>query len=258
MKKRHYYDDEEFDYQRYWQNRVYEDLSEKDVLATFFQKIEKEFSLSRARLLDVGAGFGRLASFYLPLVKEAVLVEPSFRLRQAAKEKLKKFTNYRLVGATIEAARLGEEKFDVVLMIRVFHHLFSPRLAIRRIKKTLKPGGFFILEFPNKLHARNLLRLIFSGRTGEIFSLRREDKRSAANIQKGSIPFFNYHPRWVIDLLRKEGFGVGAPVSVSNWRAIFFKKLFSPSTLLRLEKATRPLFSCFNFGPSIFLLCQKE
>jgi len=253
----HYYDDECFDYQKYWQGRKYEALCEKDVLISFLQKIGKTTSLSKAELLDIGAGFGRLAQFYLPLVQKAILLEPAAQLRQAARRRLKGVSNYRLRGETIEGVNFSGKKFKIVLIVRVLHHIAFPRAVFHKISKLVEPGGFLIIEFPNKLHIKNLWRLAWAGKLKKIFSREREDRRSAESIERKTIPFFNYHPSWITEELQKEGFVVLEKVSVSNCRSFLFKKMLSLKTLLFMEKRLRPLFSWLNLGPSIFLLCQK-
>lgn len=254
---RHYYDDEHFDYQKYWRGRKYEFLCEKDVLISFFEKVERTTPLSKAELLDIGAGFGRLAQFYLPLVQKAVLLEPAIQLRRAARKRLERVSNYRLRGETIEGVNFKGKKFGIVLIVRVLHHIASPRAVFHKISKLVEPGGFLIVEFPNKLHIKNLWRLAWAGKLKEIFSREREDRRSAESIKRKTIPFFNYHPFWITEQLQKEGLVVLEKVSVSNCRSLFFKKALSLKTLLFIERKLRPLFSRLNLGPSIFLLCQK-
>lgn len=96
-----YYDDSKFEYRDYWHGRKYENDSEIIALKRFFSKIDKSVKLSKLSLLDIGAGFGRLASFYLPKVKSAVLLEPSKKLSKQARENLKKYNNFNLISDSI-------------------------------------------------------------------------------------------------------------------------------------------------------------
>ena len=253
--RKHFYDDKQFDYRDYWRNRKYEDWCEKKVLKEFFSLVNQQLPLQEAQLCEIGSGFGRLAWVYLPLVKRAFLLEPAAKLRRLAKKELKEFSNFSFIAEPVETAVLKKETFDIVLMVRVLHHLSSPSLVFKKVFSSLKPGGYFILEFPNKLHLKNWHRLF---KDPKIFlSLTREDRRSPKNRNAQSIPFFNYHPRWVTKELKKTGFLIEKKVSVSNCRSPFLKKLLPLFWLKFLERLLRPLFSLLNWGPSIFVLCKK-
>lgn len=50
----------------------------------------------------------------------------------------------------LEGQTFADERFDVVVTIDVFEHLFDPAKALREIHRTLKPSGVLISAFPMK------------------------------------------------------------------------------------------------------------
>ena len=251
-----YYDDNKFEYRDYWHGRKYENDSEIIALKRFFSKIDKSVKLSKLSLLDIGAGFGRLASFYLPKVKSAVLLEPSKKLSKQARENLKKYNNFNLISDSIEQKSFLKGRFDIVLMIRVVHHLESPKEAFRKINSLLVPGGYLILEYPNKIHFKNLF-LCFFGRCSSLLALERIDRRSAEEIKSHSIPFYNYHPFWIGRELKKNCFELIEKRSVSNLRSSLLKKIIPYFFLIQVEKLAQKTLSVLWFGPSVFVLARK-
>ena len=258
MKEGHYYDDKAFDYQQFWKDRQYEHLAEVEVLVKFLRKVRQSIHKDPLRVLDIGAGYGRLSSSYLFLADQAVLLEPSVVLRKKAKKRLKKFSNFEIEGKTIEEAQFPDHSFNLIVMIRVLHHLASSQKAIKKINRWLTPGGYLILEFPNKLNFGNFLRNLKKGSLKGFYSLEAEDRRSLENISKDGIPFLNFHPRWIKEALRQEGFLIVNWISVSNWRSPRLKKLLPSPVLIILERLTRRFLSLFSYGPSFFVLAKKE
>jgi len=84
------------------------------------------------------------------------------------------------------------------------------------------------------------------------------DIRSPENIAAGTIPFINYHPVWIEKNLTKYSFRVINKLSVSNFRSPLFKKMIPLFLALWLERRLQSFLARLNFGPSIFLLAQKE
>lgn len=250
------YDDHHFDYEDYWCGREYENEAEKIALKRLLSLIEPE-RLEKGRVLDVGAGFGRLAPIYLSLVKEGILLEPARKLAKLAEEKLKKRQdrkNFKVVQATIEEVKFPF-LFDLIIMIRVIHHLFSPERVIKKIASLLSPGGYFILEFANKKHFKSFFNLLFQGRIGDYFSNQRINLSSRQN--EKTIPFYNYSPAAIEKMLKKNNLVIQEKLSVSNFRSPLVKKIVPLSLLLEGEKLVQRPLAGINFGPSIFLLARK-
>lgn len=243
-----FYDDPSYNYQKYWRERSYENRAEKIALKRIFHLIG-----SGEALADVGGGFGRLVPEYGPYFKKCVLVDPSQKLLTQAKKLCSQYKNLTIVKGRIENLPLNSRTFDAVLLIRILHHLSRPQEAVKEIYRILRPGGYLILEFANELHAKNWLRALL--RLDFNFFTRHTPEDLGH--QKGTLPFFNYHPNQIKTLLLSEGFEIVKTFSVSNFRHPLVKKIIPDKILLFLEKLSQEPLAYLNFGPSIFVLAQK-
>ncbi len=240
-----------FNYSRFWQGREYEDLAEKGTLQALFKEIPK-----KENLIDVGAGFGRLASAYASQFKKCLLVDPSERLLKAAQTKLKKYPNLYFKKGPAQKLPAGSKQFDVAIMIRISHHLPMLEKPLQEVSRVLKPKGFLIFEFANKINFKASLKAIFHAKMDFLFSHQPTDVFGRENI-----PFYNYHPNQIKTLLLANGFTIKDSLSVSNFRFSLLKKIVPLSYLLFIEKTFSSLCAHFSFlayfGPSIFVLAQK-
>ncbi len=244
-----------YNYPRFWQNREYEHQSELIALKSLTQKISH---LKSASLIDIGAGFGRLAPFYLPQIKSALLVEPSAKMRQETKSYLKHYTNFKTLPGRAESLPAKTGEFDLAICFRVFHHIPHPEPAIKEIARVVKPGGYFILEFANKHNFKNFLRHFFSGKTSHLEQETPQSRLSPKHQAACTIPFVNHHPKLIAKLLAKYGFSPISTVSVSNFRSPFIKSLLPLPLLLALESTLQSFMAVFSFGPSLVILAQKQ
>jgi len=250
MKKKSiiFYDDPSYDYKKYWQEREYENKAGRIALTKFFKLIPKKDTLA-----DIGCGFGRLTPLYAPVFKKCVLVDPSKRLLNQAKKLSQEYKNLDFIRCFAQDLLFADKSYDVILFIRTFHHLKEPNEVIAEFNRILKPGGFLILEFANKIHIKSVIKAILGRRLSYLLSHVPEDIS-----RDEGVPFFNYHPTHVKSLLFGNGFKVIKSLSVSNFRNPIFKKLIPLPILLFLESLFQ-LPACYFFlGPSIFILAQKK
>lgn len=239
-----------YDYPSYWIGREYEHRSEVIALKNFLAKIPK-----RGKLIEIGAGFGRLAPIYLPQVEWAVLVDPSGKLLQLASSNLApSFSNFSITRGQAEnlPAQIKED-FDIAVMVRVLHHIENPQVVIKEISKSLKPDGYLIIEFANKIHFKARIRALLRGD----FFFSRNRKSLDLSTGPGDIRFLNHHPQKIIGSLQKSGFKIIDKLSVSNFRSIGLEKILPLPLLLLLERIMQKFASPFFFGPSIFVLAKK-
>lgn len=246
------YNDPQYDYRAYWKGRQYEDRSERIALQKLLHLVP-----DRNRLIDIGAGYGRLTNEYLNLFSQCLLVEPSARMARQLEKLKSRSPNLQVKAGVVEKLPTESNLFDLALLIRTFHHLKEPQLAIREIGRVLKPKGFFILEFPNKIHFKRCLQSILK-LDFPFLNLDKED----ISTKEGITPFFNYHPQQVINMLSICGFKVIKILTVSNFRHPILKKLRPLTILLKIESAFSDTASRLPvlkyFGPSIFILAQKH
>lgn len=236
-----------YDYPSYWQGREYENQADQVALKKLLKKIGKKQSL-----IDIGGGYGRLADTYAPFFKKCYLVDPSEKLLKIAKKQRGKQKKFVFKKAKIAKIPFPNRSFDAVLLIRVCHHLVSLEKGVKEAYRLLKPGGFLILEFANKIHLKSTLKALIGKRLGYLTS------HLPFNLSpRKKMPFLNYHPTHVKSLLLINHFSIKKTLSVSNFRDPFFKKFVPLKILLSLEKITQPLAGAVSLGPSIFILAQK-
>ncbi len=219
------------------QGRDYEDLAERLALARLLPPRGK-------RLLDIGAGFGRLATMYGGY-EEVILLDYSRSQLEYARERLGD-ERFIYVAADIYRLPLATNAVDTTVMVRVLHHLADVPLALQQISRVTRPGGAFVLEFANKRHLKNVLRYL----------LRRGINPFAPQPHEFARLHYDFHPDWIAQRLSEAGFEVKERLSVSLLRAQVLKRLLPPALLARvdglLQKPTAPL----TLGPSIFLRAQ--
>lgn len=244
-----------YDYPSYWKGREYEHESEEIALKTLLSKIKKIDSIA-----DIGAGYGRLTPTYLFRSKKTILIDPSVKLLSIAKKEFGSVRKIKYIQSKAEnlKGKIRAKSIDLVVMVRVIHHLENPDCVLKIINKMLKPGGYMILEFANKKHGKAVFKEIIKGNLTFPLDIFPKDLRSIRSQKKHAIPFINYHPDGVIKMLKDNGFSVIDKRSVSNIRSDRIKNSVSLETLLRLEEILQKPLSLFNFGPSIFFLARKK
>jgi len=247
------YDDPRYNYQEYWQGREYEDKSERIALRKLFNLIPRKNTI-----LDIGGGFGRLTPEYVDLFKKCVLIDPSKKLLNQAEKLCQKYKNLSVKNGLVEKLSAADEKYDAIITVRTLHHLKNLPLAIKNISQIVKPNGFFILEFANKIRFKSLIRA-FSHLN---FDFLTSHKPQNISHQKATVPFVSYHPSQIKTLLLTNGFSIIKILSVSNFRHTLFKKLFPLKILLKIESLFSDVFPHLPFfrffGPSVFILAQKK
>jgi len=244
----HYYDN--YDYATFWKGREYEAASDK---------LAVEYLLVRAfgphrRIVDIGSGGGRMTPLYFSMFDESVLVDPSRGQLEVAREKFKNSPHVRVLQGAAENTPIPNQSADIVLCVRVFHYVLQPRKVFGEAKRILRPGGYLILEIPNKVHAKARMQNLLRGKD-------RRAHRAPATINissNGDGIFLNHDPKAIVRDLAAEGFTVLETLSVSNLRSPSLKRLLPLRILVRLESMLQPVFSRLWFGPSIYFLAKLE
>ncbi len=244
-----------YDYPSYWKGREYEHKSEVLAINKLLTKIPEI-----NKVLEVGAGFGRLLTSYKYRAKKVILSDPSAKLISKAAKKYKKLKNVEFIQSSLQnlESKKGLGKTDLILMVRVLHHIEDIDNAFKTISKLLIKKGYLILEFPNKNNLKASVRNILKGDITYPISIFPVDIRSRYNKRKGTLPFINYNPDQIIEKLKENDFEIIDIRSVSNIRSTFLKKLIPIHTLLDIEKIVQRPFAKIYFGPSFFVLARKR
>ncbi|MEK7550453.1 MAG: methyltransferase domain-containing protein [Patescibacteria group bacterium] len=244
-----------YDYLSYWMGRDYEHNSEVIAIKDLISKIKKIDTI-----LEIGAGFGRLVPSYSFRAKKVIITDPSSKLLKIARETNINKKKFKFIHSSLEnlPSKIKNNSIDLIIMIRVTHHLKNLDLSFSIINKFLKSGGFVILEYPNKTNIKTMVKQFFKGNVTYLADISPVDLRSKRQVKKNTIPFFNYHPDKIKDTLESHGISILETRSVSNLRSSPIKNVLSVNTLLYLEKIFQTPFSWLSLGPSIFVLAKKR
>ena len=245
-----FYDD--YNYISFWQDRDYENQSDKMALSQLLNIARKNGACSK--LIDIGAGPGRMAPLYELFCKKFILLDPSIDQLEEAKKRIKNRKKAEIILADGQDIPLPDASCDTVVSIRVFHYISNPQEILQEAKRILKPEGYLIIEIPNKLHIKNRIRSIFSKSNSNI-SMNHGDKNKT---EKKNFVFVNHNPKDIAALLKVDGFEIIKVLSVSNFRIPLIKKIFPNSFLLFFEKNMQTKLAPLWFGPSIYFLAKKR
>ena len=102
------------------------------------------------RLLDLGAGAGRMLELFAPQAAEAIGVDLSSAMLAAARGRLEETgaRNVQLRQGDIYAVPVERNSCDLAILHQVLHYLDDPGRALREAARTLSPGGrLLIVDF---------------------------------------------------------------------------------------------------------------
>ena len=243
-----------YDYPSYWTDREYEHKSEELAIKTLLKRIPKINTV-----LELGAGYGRLTPSYAFRAKRIILSDPSAKLLSIARKSNKKDKRFKYLQLSIKniSSKIRKESMDLVIMVRVIHHIKDTPEAFKIVNRCLKPNAYFILEYANKSHIKATIEQFLKGNTTFLLDIFPKEVGKIKR-KKKFLPFKNYHPDDISHELYLSGFDILDKLSVSNIRSHPLKNLFSVEMCLALEKRLQKPFSYLNIGPSIFLLCRKR
>jgi demethylmenaquinone methyltransferase/2-methoxy-6-polyprenyl-1,4-benzoquinol methylase/ArsR family transcriptional regulator len=102
------------------------------------------------RLLDLGAGTGRMLELFAPLAEHAIGVDLSSAMLAVARGRLEEngARNVDLRQGDLYALPVPRDSFDLAIMHQVLHYLDDPARAVREAARALSPGGrLLIVDF---------------------------------------------------------------------------------------------------------------
>jgi ubiquinone/menaquinone biosynthesis C-methylase UbiE len=253
------YDKLDYDYSKYWQERLYENLAEKNLLNKIFEDDKGNW------FVDVGGSYGRITSTYYNSYKHPVILDYSLKTLIKNKAVIKsKYPKVTLIAANAYKMPFKESSFDGGLMVRVLHHIEKPQEYFKEAKRILKEDAKYVQEFPNKVHIKAKIRALFR----KDFSFFSEDpyKQPIGKNLEGSKKedggiFLNYHPAYIKSLLEKNDFVIKKKFGCSFLRSQTIKKLLGIDLMVFVEKILQKTLSWTNIPPSIFFettLRKKE
>src|SRR5690554_4396975 len=107
-----------FDYPSYWDGREYEHKAEVIALEEFLKLIPEIH-----RLMEIGAGYGRLTPYYEYRANQVYLVDSSSGLLKLARKRYADLQKFRLIHSKIEnvGKKIQSRSMDLIIVVRVLH-----------------------------------------------------------------------------------------------------------------------------------------
>ena len=97
--------------------------------------------LETGDVLDIASGDGITAELLAPHARSITCVDSSERVVDAAAKRLRAFANVQVIRGDMQALELGEQRFDLVLMLHALTYAESPAKAVAEASRVLRAGG---------------------------------------------------------------------------------------------------------------------
>jgi SAM-dependent methyltransferase len=227
----------------FWEGRgrEYEDLAERLAL-------RKLLPPAGARLMEIGAGFGRLVDLY-PGYQQIVLLDYSKSMLRQAQDRLGRGGRYIYVVADLYGMPFMDSLFDTTVTVRVLHHVQNIPAAFREIQRVLKSGGAYVLEYANKRHLKAILRYLLGRQSWSPFA---HEPYEFVELN------YDFHPAWMGVRLREAGFAIGRELAVSSFRLPILKRLIPSRPLAALDGLLQGPTASLKLAPSVFVQAKVE
>ena len=139
----------------------------------------------------------------------------------------------------------GDEKFDCIMCIETFEHIYNPGLCLNEFRRILKPAGMLILSTPNITSLISRIIFLFSGQYGNFFNT-----DASCVDRNGKDRHILPLPSWLlVRYMKKAGFaikdirysngGLEIPTKKRPWKKLVFlphTSLFGNSTIIKARK----------------------
>lgn len=227
-------------YRKFWGGRQYEDLAERIAL----KRLLPGKSL---RLLDIGAGFGRLADLYSG-AERVILLDCSFSQLKEAKERYGHDPRFSFLVADLYNLPFPDRTFDTAVMVRVIHHVADVHAALSEIRRVIRDGGTFVLEYANKRHLKAII----------LYLLRRRPSPFSPEPLEFTYMHFDFHPAWMEEALKRTGFTPLETLSLSFFRIQALKKIVPPRLLALLDGLLQKPMAPLKLTPSMMVKSRAE
>jgi len=226
----------------FWgRGREYEDGAERVAMRALLPPAGR-------RLVEIGAGFGRLADLYGGY-EEVVLLDYARSQLLQARQRLGDAgpdgrPRYLYVLGDFYRLPFVPGLFDTVVMVRTLHHAADAPAVLQGVARILAPGGTLILEFANKRNLKAILRYLLRRQAWSPFT---PDPVEFAPLN------FDFHPKWIYSKLWQANLRIDRARAVSFFRLALLKRLLPTPWLVALDGLLQPVGDLWEPTPSVFL-----
>lgn len=223
---------------RFWegQGRDYEDQVERIALRRLMPP-------TGGTLIEIGAGFGRLADEYVGYQK-VVLFDYSRSLLREAQAHLGDDPRFIYVAGNWYQMPFVANLFETMVQIRTLHHAADVPALLQQLARIARPNGRYILEFANKKNIKAMLRYAVRRQEWSPFTL---EPIEFAELN------FDFHPRWIRAQLETAAFQPGQMLTVSHYRFGPIKKAVPTGLLVSLDALAQKTGNWWQLSPSVFV-----
>lgn len=197
-------------------------------------------------LLEIGAGAGRNTPRYRTY-QRIVLLDYSISQLEQAQARLGQNQRYLYVAGDAYHLPFVPGLFDAATMIRTLHHLADPQLALQQVRRVLKNGGLFLLEYANKQNLKAILRYWFGRQEWNPFD--------PTPIEFAELNF-DFHPKAIRRWLAENDLQLIRQLTVSHFRLGFLKRTIPLKVLVTLDSLAQLTGNWWQLSPSVFALAQ--
>lgn len=226
----------------FWEGRGrdYEDRAERIALRRLLPPA------GGRRLLEVGAGFGRLTSEYFRY-DQVVLLDYSLSQLQHAQAVYGTSDHFIYVAADAYQLPFRPGVFDGATMVRVIHHMANVPAVLAQLRRVLTPNATLILEHANKQNLKAMVRYGLG-------------KQNWSPFNREPVEFvelnFDFHPQYIIQELKAAGFTPKQRIPVSFFRLQLLKTVVPTNVLVGLDGLLQ--YTGMLYTPSIFVKCETN
>ncbi len=228
---------------RFWdqQGREYEDQVERIALRRLLPP-------TGGTLIDIGAGFGRLADEF-DGYKRVVLFDYSRSLLREAQARFGDDPRFIFVAGNWYQMPFVGGLFDALVQIRTIHHAADVPALFAELARIARPEGEYVLEFASKRHLKAILRYWLGRQKWSPFS------REPLEFVELN---FDFHPRWMAGRLIDAGFKPGRVLTVSHLRLPLLKKVIPTRLLVKIDSLLQNSARWWQLTPSLFIASRAS
>ena len=225
--------------ERFWEHadRAYEDQAERLALRHLLPSQGR-------RLVEIGAGFGRLLGEYRQFDEVFLLDYAPSMIADAHARLAGSRPGLRFVCADLYKLPFADAALDTVVQVRVLHHVEAVEKAVAEVARVLRAGASYVLEYANKRNLKALLR----------YGLGRQEANPLDPSSHEFVPLnWNHHPTRVAAALKGAGLAPVSQRTVSLFRHPALKARLSAERLATLDDLLAGPLAGLQLGPSQFL-----
>ena len=223
---------------RFWegQERGYEDSVERIALRRLMPP-------TGSTLIEIGAGFGRLAEEYKGY-ERVVLFDYSQSLLREAQSQLHTDPRFIYVAGNWYKMPFVSGLFETLVQIRTLHHAADVPALLQQLHRIARFDSSYILEFANKQNLKAILRFFINQQSWSPFA---HDPIEFVELN------YNFHPRWIEEQLQLANFLPARTLTVSRFRLALLKRIIPTKVLTHLDGLLQWTGNWWQLAPSVFV-----